>query len=151
MKSIRKTIKQTLCMLLAVFSLISVFTAPQPVEANSQSKFESTRVTDVKASKKLIRGDKIDKSHYVYGHEASISWKSVSGAKGYEVRYRDGKWKQITKTVYKTSFKFPGYSCYGFGATGSMPTYYNVQVRAFCVVNKRTVYSKWSSIKIVWC
>lgn len=65
-----------------------------------------------------------------------ITYKKVSGAKGFQVRFKtSGKWTKKTYNIKKNVTKTIKVSSYGT---------YSVQVRVFKKVNGKKVYSKWT-------
>lgn len=73
--------------------------------------------------------------------QASLSWKKVSGATGYEIvraTSKTGKFKKVA-TTKKTSYK---------NKSLTKKTYY-YKVRAYRLVNKKPVYSAYSKVKSV--
>lgn len=141
----QKKFTKIIALLIVIVTILSVFNLPITANAASLS-----RVTKVKTYNKVTYLGNAG-NWRCYSHAASVSWKAVSGADYYQIRYRNGDWTQVTKIVYGTSYRFPGYICHGFGATLSMPYYYWVQIRAVDVNGKNVTYGPWSFAKTAWC
>ena len=74
------------------------------------------------------------------GKKAVVTWKKISGAKGYKIQYATNKKfkKARSKTTAKTS--------YTIKKLKKKKTYY-IRVRAYTLDGKEKVYGKWSNVK----
>ena len=106
----------------------------------------ATSTQTVKTSKKVtVSAPKISK--VTKGKKSfKVTWKKVSGVKGYQVQYStDKKFKKGTKTTTIKSSKTTSKTVNKLKAKKK----YYVRVRAYKIVNGKAVYSKWSSSKTV--
>ena len=94
------------------------------------SKPKNTKIKKVKAAKKAL----------------AVTWKKVSGVKGYQVQVAtDKKFKKNKKTVTIKKQKTTKTTVKKLKAKKK----YYVRVRTFKTVNGKKVYSSWSSVKRV--
>lgn len=123
------------------FAFCLSYPAPAPAQSNSSSSGSTGTTTTVKKPGKVtIKKANGSKRQF------SVSWKKVSGAKGYQVQYStDSTFKKGKKTVTITK-----------GSTTSKTVKklqpkkkYYVRVRAYKMSNGSKVYGKWSESKAV--
>ena len=97
---------------------------------NTVSKPKSTNTKKIKAAKKAI----------------SVTWKKVSGVKGYQIQVAtDKKFKKNKKTVTIKKQKTTKTTVKKLKAKKK----YYVRVRTYKIVNGKKVYSSWSKVKSV--
>ena len=97
---------------------------------NTVSKPKSTNPKKVKAAKKAI----------------SVTWKKVSGVKGYQIQVAtDKKFKKNKKTVTIKKQKTTKTTVKKLKAKKK----YYVRIRTYKIVNGKKVYSSWSKVKSV--
>ena len=97
---------------------------------NTVSKPKSTNAKKIKAAKKAI----------------SVTWKKVSGVKGYQVQVAtDKKFKKNKKTVTIKKQKTTKTTVKKLKAKKK----YYVRIRTYKIVNGKKVYSSWSKVKSV--
>ncbi len=87
-----------------------------------------------------VSGVKLNNSDY---KKLTVSWKAVSGADGYQIRYSKKKSMKNSKTVTVNNGKKVTYT---LSSLTRKKTYY-VEVRAFRKENGKNVYGPYSSIK----
>lgn len=78
------------------------------------------------------------------GKKVKLTWKKVSGAKGYEINYAENK--KFTKNTNLKQIKKVGVKSYTIKKLKKKKTYY-FRIRAYKVVNGKKIYSGWSSTK----
>ena len=76
---------------------------------------------------------------------ATLSWKTITGSTGYQIQYSTSKNFSKAKTV---KIAGAGKRSTTIKKLTSKKTYY-VRIRAYKIVNKRTVYGAWSVSKKV--
>ena len=97
---------------------------------NTVSKPKSTNTKKIKAAKKAI----------------SVTWKKVSGVKGYQIQVAtDKKFKKNKKTVTIKKQKTTKTTVKKLKAKKK----YYVRIRTYKIVNGKKVYSSWSKVKSV--
>ena len=104
----------------------------------SQKKEDEKRVTISKPSKVVFRSAKGKK-----GRKVSLSWKKVSGAKGYQLQYAQNK-----KFTKKKKSEFTTKTKVTVKKLKKKKTYY-FRARAYKLNGKKKVYGKWSKVKKV--
>ena len=97
------------------------------------------RIPQVKGLKILSQSKKVKKSKTC---KVTLSWKKVTGAKGYQLQYAMNKKFKKKKSVQTKKTK------YTIKKLKKKKTYY-IRVRAYKMNGKKKVYGKWSTVKKV--
>ena len=101
--------------------------------------------TTTAAPKKVtVKKAVIKKAVNKKGKKVKLSWKKVSGASGYNVRYALSKKKLKKAKIKKIKKNKVSYTIKKL----KKKTYF-IQVRAYKVVDKKTYYGAWSKVKKV--
>lgn len=101
--------------------------------------------TTTTAPKKVsVKKATIKKAVNKKGKKVKLSWKKVSGASGYNVRYALSKKKLKKAKIKKIKKNKVSYTIKKL----KKKTYF-IQVRAYKVVDKKTYYGAWSKVKTV--
>lgn len=123
----------------ATTTVVPTTTAPATTAATSPATQATTKaVSKPKGTKikKLTKGKK----------QLSVTWSKISGVKGYQIQVAtDKKFKKNKKTV---TIKKQKTTKATVKKLKTKKKYY-VRVRTYKVVNKKNVYSSWSSVKTV--
>ena len=98
--------------------------------------------TATKVKKATLYSVKSSKKTRIY-----VTWKTVSGASGYELQYSTSK-KFTSKTTKKTTFKKSTTKKTTLKKLKSKKKYY-IRIRAYKTVNGKKVYGSYSSVKSV--
>ena len=97
------------------------------------------RISQVKGLKILSQSKKVKKSKTC---KVTLSWKKVTGAKGYQLQYALNKKFKKKKSVQTKKTK------YTIKKLKKNKTYY-IRVRAYKMNGRKKVYGKWSKVKKV--
>ena len=97
------------------------------------------RIPQVKGLKILSQSKKVKKSKTC---KVTLSWKKVTGAKGYQIQYALNKKFKKKKNIQTKKTK------YTIKKLKKKKTYY-IRVRAYKMNGKKKVYGKWSTVKKV--
>ena len=139
------TKKRALAILLVIVTLFGMFAMFVPMQAEAASLARPVVKYSLKSTKTEVKFG----IWHVYEKKATVTWKKVSGADGYEVYVNTNNCSKKTITTTKTSTTMT-HCVHGLFASLNIYPYWTVKVRAYDVVNGKNVYGPWSYPKIIW-